>query len=157
MSAATTRDESDPPAGGQPLRKMVGVFRNRVYERGIDLALESGSKRNMRIPFAFTTVLAIGLATAGPIRGVEPQPSDEQIVPESRLARDVVVRDVSVDDDGTVAGTVVNNSGKLLRDVRLMIRRSWLWKDEFHPGKDDPSRTEYFTLQQDIPPGGQAC
>lgn len=112
----------------------------------------------MRSHHAFAALLAMGLAATSPPRalGAEPRISDEQIVPETRLVRDVVVRDVEV-RDGTVSGTVVNNSDKVLRDVRLMIRYTWLWDNEFHPGTDDPSRTDYYTLQQEIPPGGRVA
>jgi hypothetical protein len=66
----------------------------------------------------------------------------------------VFVRDVQV-RDASISGTVVNTSPDVLRDVKLMVRYKWLWDNEMHPGTDDPSRTEYFVLRQDIPPGGQ--
>jgi hypothetical protein len=110
----------------------------------------------MRAHHAFAIVIAVGLAAgvSSGVLAIEPQVSDERIVSQDRLAQDVVVRGVEA-DGGTVSGTVVNNSGKVLRDVQLMIRRSWLWDDEFHPGTNDPSRTEFYTLRQEIPPGGQ--
>lgn len=110
----------------------------------------------MKAHHAFATVLAVGLAAVVSSRApaVEPIVTEEQVVTPDRLAREVSVRSVEV-DAGSVSGIVVNNSDKVLRNVQLMIRRSWLWDDEMHPGTNDPSRTDYYTLRQDVPPGGQ--
>jgi hypothetical protein len=35
-----------------------------------------------------------------------------------------------------------------------LIRYVWLWKNEFHPGKDDPSRSDYYDMPGEIPPHG---
>ena len=115
----------------------------------------------MKAHRVFATVFAMALAAALPSRAVavELQPDqrqpDERIVPESRIARVVTVRNAQADDDGTVSGVLVNNSDKVLRDVRVMVRRTWLWDNELHPGTDDFSRAEYYTLRQELPPGGQ--
>ncbi len=77
------------------------------------------------------------------------------IVSPERMERYVVVRDVSLHDDGTVSGVAVNTSNRPLRDVRLLVRHIFLWKKERRPGSNDPSRTTYFTLPQELPPGGQ--
>ena len=65
------------------------------------------------------------------------------------------VRDVAVDDDGTVSGVVVNRSGHVLKDVRLLIDSQWLWNNETHPGEGGPGRAVFYTVQSEIPPGGQ--
>jgi len=64
----------------------------------------------------------------------------------------VSMRDVTV-RDGEVSGDVVNKSRALVREVQLQIRYTWFWNDEFHPGKDDPGRTVYYTVEKEIPPG----
>ena len=61
--------------------------------------------------------------------------------------RDVTVR------DGEVSGDLFNKSQGLVREVQLQIRYTWIWNDEFHPGKDDPGRTVYYTVEKEIPPG----
>jgi hypothetical protein len=104
-----------------------------------------------------TSLSAIALAAAlaawiGPTEAVEV--TGEQVVPETQLNQEVAVRDVR-EHDGVVSGTVVNRSDRQLRDVRLLIRYLWLWNNEFRPGTSDPSRAEYFTLPQDVPPHGQ--
>lgn len=77
----------------------------------------------------------------------------EALVSDRDIARAVVVRDVTV-ENGTVSGAVVNNSGRLLRDVKLQIRYDWLWNKEFTPGANSPSRAVYYSLPEEIPPGG---
>jgi hypothetical protein len=37
-----------------------------------------------------------------------------------------------------------------------LIRYEWLWKNEFHPGKDDPGSSVYYNVPGEIPPGGTA-
>jgi hypothetical protein len=65
---------------------------------------------------------------------------------------DVIVRNVAV-DDGVVTGIVENRSSLTVRDVRLLIRHTWLWKNERDPGENNPGRADYHTITDDIPPG----
>ncbi|HYD50064.1 MAG TPA: hypothetical protein VEB21_17025 [Terriglobales bacterium] len=51
-----------------------------------------------------------------------------------------------------VTGTLTNRSPKTLRDVQLMIQHTWLWKNERNPGKNNPGRTEFYQILEDIPP-----
>ncbi|HTC23379.1 MAG TPA: hypothetical protein VK688_03400, partial [Gemmatimonadales bacterium] len=53
-------------------------------------------------------------------------------------------------------GVVANLSPNPVRDVELLIRYDWLWRNEFRPGDDSPSRAVYYTVPGEIPPGGQA-
>jgi hypothetical protein len=71
-------------------------------------------------------------------------------------ADDVVLQNVRISKDGEVSGEVVNNFKQTIRDVELQILFSWRWKDEFHPGKDDPGRAAYLTIDREIPPGKSA-
>src|SRR5262245_14242751 len=41
--------------------------------------------------------------------------------------------------DGTVSGAIRNKSPNTVRDVQLFVRYTWLWANEFRPGKDNPS------------------
>ena len=79
--------------------------------------------------------------------------TEERVVPESRLAADVDLRDVRTAGDG-VSGTVVNRSPNPVRDVRLVVSHVWVWDNEFHPGTDDYSRADYYVVPGEIPPGG---
>jgi hypothetical protein len=56
--------------------------------------------------------------------------------------------------DGTVAGEIRNTSKNTVRDVQLFIRYTWLWANEFRPGKDNPSEAFYQMISGDIAPGG---
>ncbi len=67
----------------------------------------------------------------------------------------VSLRNVTVKED-EVAGEVVNISQQTLRDVQLRILYSWRWKNEFHPGTDDPGRAVYQTIDREIAPGQSA-
>jgi hypothetical protein len=70
-----------------------------------------------------------------------------------QAAQVVSVRAVTV-KDGAVSGQIVNNSSRTIRDVQLQIRYTWLWKNEMRPGEDSVSDTVYYTVEGDIPPGG---
>ena len=64
-----------------------------------------------------------------------------------------VIRDVHSKGD-TITGTIVNNSHRPLREVRLLIRHGWLWKNERHPGTDNPGRTDRYVVPGEVPAGG---
>jgi hypothetical protein len=111
----------------------------------------------MRATLAISLVVALALtgSSGWQTARADVMNQSEKIVSPDQLSRDIAVRDVRSSGD-TVTGTVVNQSGKTIRDVRLVVSHQWLWNDEFHPGTDDPSRAEYITLREEIPPGGQA-
>jgi len=101
-------------------------------------------------------VLGVVLASAGlasaAADAAPPVAPDAVVVPRDTLARDVTVRDVRV-DGATVTGTAVNSSARPLRDVTLLVRYTWLWNDERHPGKDTVSRVAYVTVPVELRPG----
>jgi hypothetical protein len=65
----------------------------------------------------------------------------------------ITVRNVSV-KDGAVSGEIVNSSSRTIRDVQLLIRSTWLWSNERHPGEDNRGDAVYQTVEGDIPAGG---
>jgi hypothetical protein len=71
------------------------------------------------------------------------------------ISRILVLENVTV-KNGMVAGVVRNISSHTVRDVDLFIRYTWLWDDEYHPGKPDPGTSAIHTLKQEIPPGETA-
>ena len=71
-------------------------------------------------------------------------------------ADDLVLKNVKIGKDGEVSGEVANTSKQTVRDVEIQILYSWRWQDEFHPGKDDPGRAVYVTVDQEIAPGQSA-
>jgi hypothetical protein len=75
------------------------------------------------------------------------------LISQEQASQAVSIRNLSV-IDGVVSGDLVNNSSRTLRDVQLLIRSTWLWNNEMHPGQDDLSDAVYYTAEGDIPPGG---
>jgi hypothetical protein len=84
---------------------------------------------------------------------INPAAAEPPILPEA-AAQVVAVAELSV-QDGTVSGSLVNKSTRVVRDVRLLIRHAWVWKDERHPGVDSPGTAEYYTVSTPIPPASQ--
>jgi hypothetical protein len=74
------------------------------------------------------------------------------LIQPDQAAQVVTVRNVT-EKNGEVRGELVNNSRQTLRDIELQILYSWRWKDEFHPGTDDPGRAVYLTVNKELPPG----
>ncbi len=70
-----------------------------------------------------------------------------------QVTQTVAVRNVT-SQDGVVSGEIVNHTSKLLRDVELLVRHVWHWKNEFRPGSDNPGMASYYTVVKEIPPGG---
>ena len=68
-------------------------------------------------------------------------------------ADDLVLKNVKIGNDGEVSGEVANTSKQTVRDLELQILYSWRWQDEYHPGKDDPGRAVYVTVDREIAPG----
>jgi hypothetical protein len=90
----------------------------------------------------------------GLILALWPKPSFSQNVASQEQAGTVLTIDKVTVQDGTVAGEIRNKSKNTVRDVQLFIRYTWLWANEFHPGKDNPSEVFYPTVSGDIAPGG---
>jgi hypothetical protein len=75
------------------------------------------------------------------------------LIYQDQASQVVSIRNLSVKGD-VVSGELVNNSSRTLRDVQLLIRFTWLWNNEMHPGADSPGDAVYYTVEGDIPPGG---
>lgn len=71
---------------------------------------------------------------------------------QEESARVVVLRNITV-EDGKVSGEIANRSSRRLRDVQLLIRYSWRWKNEFRPGNDEFGTAVYHTVEKEIVPG----
>jgi hypothetical protein len=83
-----------------------------------------------------------------------PKPSFSQTAASQEQAGSVLAIDKVTVQDGTVAGEIRNKSKNTVRDVQLFIRYTWLWANEFRPGKDNPSEAFYQTVAGEIAPGG---
>jgi hypothetical protein len=80
-------------------------------------------------------------------------PSFAQTVLSQQQAGSVVAIDRVAVQDGTVTGEIRNQSKNTVRDVQLFIRYTFLWKNEFRPGKESPSAAFYPTVSGEIAPG----
>ncbi|HEY7219526.1 MAG TPA: hypothetical protein VH985_14170 [Candidatus Binatia bacterium] len=96
---------------------------------------------------------ALAVAALLSIATIAATANDTVVVAGDDVSRFATLRNEST-KNGEVSGELVNNSSDTLRDVVVEIRYTWLWTDEFHPGKDDPGRTVYYTAAKEIPPGG---
>jgi hypothetical protein len=95
---------------------------------------------------ALITIIAICI-TALPVAAISATPQIAETADKVVSLKNVTAK------ENEVAGEVVNNSQQTLRDVQLRILYSWRWKNEFHPGIDDPGRAVYQTIDREIPPG----
>ena len=103
-----------------------------------------------RFALAASFNVVIGYLTIPPLAVVAAVP---QLVEK---ADDLVLRNVKIGKDGEVSGELANTSKQTVREVELQILYSWRWQDEFHPGKDDPGRAVYVTVDREIAPGQSA-
>ncbi|HEY7323066.1 MAG TPA: hypothetical protein VIE89_36365 [Candidatus Binatia bacterium] len=84
-----------------------------------------------------------------------PKPSFSQtVLSQDQAQRTLTIEKVAAQPDGSVSGEIRNNSKNTVRDVQLFIRHTFLWKNEFHPGKESPSVASYPTISGEIKPGG---
>jgi hypothetical protein len=82
------------------------------------------------------------------------KPSFSQTVFSQQQAGSILgIEKVAAQPDGSVTGEIRNNSKNTVRDVQLFIRYTFLWKNEFHPGKESPSAAFYPTISGEIAPG----
>jgi len=94
-------------------------------------------------------VVSVLLGTTGP--GGQMSLAAQSVVSGQQASAVVIIADLKV-TDGAVSGLLVNKSQQRVRHVRLLIRHTWLWNDERHPGADDPGRADFFTVPKDVAP-----
>jgi hypothetical protein len=91
----------------------------------------------------------------GLILSLWPKPSWSQTLLSQQQAGSVLaIEKIAAQPDGTVTGEIRNQSKNTVRDPQLFIRYTFLWKNEFHPGKESPSAAFYPTISGEIAPGG---
>ncbi len=92
--------------------------------------------------------LSVVLCTGVPRVIAETLESGEQ------AAATVAVREVQVGPGGRVSGVLENTSPRVLRDVRLLVRHTWLWNRERAPQRDNPGRAVYYVVPDEIAADG---
>jgi hypothetical protein len=78
----------------------------------------------------------------------------QTVLSQQQTGSVLAIEKLGVQGDGTVTGEIRNNSRNTIRDVQLFIRYTFLWKNEYHPGKESPSAGFYPTVSGEIAPGG---
>jgi len=144
-AALSRREERHPKPASEPHTEVT-----RMSQRLVTFAIPSVtfSSKRTRTLTAFVSLL-LGLILA-----LWPKPSSLQTVLSQQQAGSVLaIEKVAAQPDGTVTGEIRNNSKNTVRDVQLFIRYTFLWKNEFHPGKESPSAAFYPTISGEIAPG----
>jgi hypothetical protein len=100
-------------------------------------------------------IIAVSALACGAILAHTPTAAWPQKVKNHEEAARVLVVEKLVVKDEMISGEVFNRSTRLVRDVQLFIRYTWLWDDETKPGKQDPGASTYYALQKEIAPGGR--
>jgi hypothetical protein len=80
--------------------------------------------------------------------------ADREIVSAPAAASKLELRGLAVGSDGAVTGTVFNGSGVAIKDVELLVSHVWSWRDERHPGENNPGRSSYINVSGEIPASG---
>jgi hypothetical protein len=102
-------------------------------------------RTSLLLCFAASLAACIPLfaATAGP-----------DIVSGPVAASKLELRDLAIRSDGSVTGTVVNDSGNAIKDVELLVSHIWSWSDERHPGTDNPGRSSFVRISGELSANG---
>ena len=91
------------------------------------------------------SITALGAAMAAEVAVTDARQAAQSITP----------RDVQVQGD-SISGVVANESSHSVQDVGLLIRYTWSWNRERHPGGDNPGRATFYTVVGPIAPGANA-
>ncbi|MGE0486193.1 MAG: hypothetical protein AB7Q81_18740 [Gammaproteobacteria bacterium] len=75
-----------------------------------------------------------------------------QLTSDATLARHLAL-EAEYRPAGEVRGTLTNVGERPIADIVLLVRHGWLWRDELHPGPDDPSWADYVTVDEHLEPG----
>lgn len=73
-------------------------------------------------------------------------------LPASEASKIVAVRNANVQGN-VVSGELINMSPHRVRDVELLIRNVWHWRNEFRPGANPPGSADFYTVRAEIPSG----
>jgi hypothetical protein len=98
--------------------------------------------------------MVLAFLLSGFITSFWSNPSFSQTVLSQQQANSVLtIEKVAAQPDGSLTGEIRNNSKNTVRDVQLFVRNTFLWKNEYRPGKESPSAVFYPTISGEIAPG----
>jgi hypothetical protein len=99
-----------------------------------------------------TPYLPIMLSAALLAWGYAPAVLSQTVQTHEQASKTVALRNVAV-RDGVISAAVVNKSNHVIRDVQLLIRHAWLWKNEFQPGEEALGRAVFYDVKWELRPG----
>lgn len=103
-------------------------------------------KRAWLIALLGTTLgSTIGMPAVGAAAGLV-------VASQQQAARSLSVSAVKSQGD-VVSGVLTNESSSPVRDIGLLVRYTWFWNNERHPGGNNPGRADLYTVTGPIPPG----
>ncbi len=95
-----------------------------------------------------TSVLLLMSATAAPLDRRAPE-----ILPPADMNAAVSLAVIAVSEDGTIEGTLRNNTGRKIGDVEVLVEYAWIWAHDFEHGDDNPGWSMTYTLPVELIPG----
>jgi hypothetical protein len=98
----------------------------------------------MLLAAAAALLIAVGPAHA----------TDRAIIDAAQASDTLRVGEIHV-DDATLHARISNDSDRAITGVRLLVRHTFHWNDDFHPGADNPGSAYTMVLTETIPPGGE--
>jgi len=78
--------------------------------------------------------------------------SAQTVVSGKQSGESIEIRNLTF-HNSVVSGEIVNRSRREVRNVELLIRHIWHWKNEFQPGSDELGTASYYTVERIIPVG----
>lgn len=60
---------------------------------------------------------------------------------------------IDVTADGSIEGTMQNNTGRKIGDVEVLVAYAWIWAQDFNHGDDNPGWSMTYTLPVELAPG----
>ena len=99
-------------------------------------------------------MLLLGVLLSPVLGFVSALAASDTVLEGGKAAEIVSLANLKV-EEGVVSGELLSRSQRPLRDVQLLIRYIWQWKKEFKPGEDTDGRSVYYTVEEEISPGGK--
>ncbi len=60
---------------------------------------------------------------------------------------------IEVSEDGSIEGTMRNNTGRKIGDVEVLVEYAWIWLKEFNTPDETPGWSTTYTLPVELTPG----
>jgi len=100
--------------------------------------------------------LTIAAMTAVATRVEAQTGAQQKMVSRDEASSQLQIENLQTSSDGTASGTLHNTTQMVIKDVKLLVKHTWAWKDERHPGDVSPGTSAFFTVPGPIPAGGSA-